>query len=100
MVNNWLNLMNLSKNDFNIDRDSIQLEKQKIIFNVFVEKRSFALRDLEKRINPDNLIYKYKNEEISPKDFRNYQNPIVLFKNLGGVNINPNEVLKDQINFK
>ena len=46
------------------------------------------------------MIYKYKNEEISPKDFRNYQNPIVLFKNLGGVNINPNEVLKDQINFK
>ena len=46
------------------------------------------------------MIYKYKNVEISPKDFRNYQNPIVLFKNLGGVNINPNEVLKDQINFK
>ena len=37
--------------------------------------------DLE-QINPDNLIYKYKNEEISPKDFRNYQNPTVLFHGL------------------
>ena len=43
------------------------------------------------------MIYKYKNEEISPKNVRN---PIELFKDLREVTINPNEVLKDQINFK
>ena len=43
------------------------------------------------------MIYKYKTVGISPKDFRNYQNPIELFKDLRK---NPNEVLQDQINFK
>ena len=54
---------------------------------------------LHKRINPDNLIYKYKTEVISPKDYSNYQNPIELFKDLRNGNKNPKEVLKDQINF-
>ena len=39
-------------------------------------------------------------EEMSRKCFRNYQNPIELFKDLTDGNINPKEVLKDQINFK
>ena len=41
-----------------------------------------------------------KMEEMSRKCFRNYQNPIELFKDLTDGNINPKEVLKDQINFK
>ena len=45
------------------------------------------------------MIYKYQTEGISPKDFGNYQNPIELFKDLRDGNINPKEVLKDQINF-
>ena len=56
--------------------------------------------NLEKKINPDNLIYKHKTEGISPKDFRNYQDPIKLFEDLRDDNINPEKVLKDQINFK
>ena len=55
---------------------------------------------LEKIINPNNLIYKYKTEGISPKDFRNYQETIKLFKYLKEGKLNPKEVLKDQINFK
>ena len=46
------------------------------------------------------MIYKYKTQGINPKDFRNYQNPIELLKDLKDGNINPKEVLKDQINFK
>ena len=69
-------------------------------FNELVEERSFGINDLEKRINPDNFTYKYKIEGISPKDFRNYQIPIELFKDLRDGNINPKEVLKDQINLK
>ena len=34
------------------------------------------------------------------KDFFNNQNPINLFINLRDGNINPREVIKDQINFK
>ena len=61
------------------------------------------LLDLEiqkKGVNPDNLIYKYKNEGKTPKDFRNHRNPVELFKDLRDGNINPNEVLKNLINLK
>ena len=57
-------------------------------------------QNLKGKINPNNLIDKYKAEEISPKDFSNYQNPIDYFINLRDGNINPKQVLKDQINFK
>ena len=56
--------------------------------------------NLEKKINSENLIYKYKTIGISPKYFSSYQNPIKLFKDLRDGNINPKEVLKDQRNFK
>ena len=45
-------------------------------------------------------IYKYKTEEISPKDFRNYQNPTELFNDLRVVmicgNINPKHIKKSK----
>ena len=74
--------------------------KNKKIFNKLVKKRSSEFRNFEKKINPDNLIYKYKTEKRSSKDFSNYQNPIKLFKGLRDGNANPKEVLKNQINFK
>ena len=62
----------LTKKDFNIDRDSIPLDEQREIFNELVREISPEFKHLEKRINPDSLIYKYNNEQISPTDFRNY----------------------------
>ena len=64
------------------------------MFNKLVEEKSSEFRNLEKRSNPDDLIQKHKT------DFRNYQNPIELFKDLRDGNINPRQVLRDQINFK
>ena len=46
------------------------------------------------------MIYIYKTEGISQKNFRIYQNPIELLKDLGDDNIYSKEELKDQINFK
>ena len=47
------------------------------------------------------MIHKYKPEGMSPNNFSNYQNQIHLFIDLRNIisNINPKEVLKDQINF-
>ena len=56
--------------------------------------------EFRKKINPDNLIYKYKTEGRSPKDFKNYQNLIDLFKSLRDGDVNLREVLKNQNNFK
>ena len=49
---------------------------------------------------PNNLMYKYKNEGRSLKDFRNYLNLTDLFINLKDGNVKPREVLKNQIDFK
>ena len=46
----------LAKKDFNINTDSIPFDEQKKIFNELIEERSSEFKDLEKRINPDNLI--------------------------------------------
>ena len=100
MENNLLKYNEFIKKDFNIDRDSIPIEVQKKWFNELVEERSSKFRSLERRINLDNLIYKYKTEGRSLKDFRNYQNPIELFKHLRGGNVNPKKVLKIRNNFK
>ena len=74
--------------------------KNKKIFNELIKDRSSEFWNLKKRINPDNLIYKKKTEGRSLKDFKNYQNPIKLFKDLRDDNVNPKELLKNQINFK
>ena len=59
----------------------------KWIFNELVEDRASEFKNLEKIIHPDNFIYKYKTEEKSLKDFRNYQYPIKLFKKLRDGNV-------------
>ena len=46
------------------------------------------------------MIYNKKTEARSLKDFRNYQNPFGLFKNSRDGNVNPREVLKNQIKIK
>ena len=59
----------LSKNDFDIDRDSTALEgqKKKKKINKLAEERSSGFRN---KSNIDNLICKYKTEGRSPKDLR------------------------------
>ena len=71
MENNWLKLMNLLKR-ISISTDIAYHLKNKKIFNELIRQRSSEFWNLAKRINSDNLIYKYKTEGISPKDFRNY----------------------------
>ena len=65
------------------------------MFNERVEKKSFKFQNLKEKINPNNLIYKFKTEGISPKDFSNYQNLIDLCINLRDGNINLREVSKN-----
>ena len=74
--------------------------QNKKIFNELIKDRSSEFWNLKKRINPDNLIYKKETEERSLKNFKNYQNPIKLFKDLRDDNVDPNEALKNQIHFK
>ena len=94
--------MNLLKNILILTEIVYHLKnkKKKKMFNELVEESYSEFRSSEKIINPENLIYTYKTERISRKDFINYQNSIELFKDFRDGNINPKEVLKYQINFK
>ena len=62
--------------------------KDKKIFNELVEEKSYIFQDLKEKINPNNLIYTYKIERRSPKDFSNYQN-IFIYKK---IKLNLNQV--------
>ena len=57
-----MNLVKLSKKDFDINKDGIPLEKQKEILNELVKEKCFEFQNLEGKINPNNLIYRYKTE--------------------------------------
>ena len=74
--------------------------KKKKTFNELVAEKSFEFQNLKEKGNLNNFIYRYKTEGISRKDFNDYQNLIDFFINLRDGNINPTELLKDQINFK
>ena len=58
----------ISGNDFNIDRDNVSLEKQKEVFNELLKERASELNVMDDKINPNNLVYKFKNEN-SLEDF-------------------------------
>ena len=73
---------------------------KKKIFNELFGERFSEFYNFKKIIDPENLIYQYKSEESSPKDFTNYQKPIDLLQKLRDGIVNPKEVIKDQINFK
>ena len=69
-------------------------------FNKLVEEKYYEFQHLKEKINPNNLIYNYKTEGKISTDFSDYQNPIDIFINLSDGNVNPREVLKNQIDFK
>ena len=95
MENNWLNLINRLKRIL-ISKEIVyhMKNKKKYLINL-LEKDLLNFIFQKKRINTNNLIYKYKTEGMSPKDFGNYQNPIDLFKSLRDGNANPKEVLQN-----
>ena len=95
----WLNLMNLLKKII-ISIEIVYHLINKKIFNKFVEEKSYEFQNLKEKINHENLIYNYKTEGKSPKEFSDYQNLIDLFITLRNGNVNPREVLKNQNYFK
>ena len=88
--------MNLFKK-VSISTETAYHLKNKKILNEIVEKRSSDIKKLEKIVNSDNQIYKYKTEGRSPKDLRNYQHPVQLLKSLKDGKVNPREVLKAKL---
>ena len=100
MGNNWLYLINLLKSISISKKLVCHLKNKNKIFNKLSEEKSFQFQNSKEKINPDNLLYRYKTEGITLKYFSKYQIPLGLFINLRDGNIYPREILKDQINLK
>ena len=86
MENNWLNLMNLLKRILISTKVAYYLKK-KYFMNLL--QKGLLNSKIQKRVNPDNLIYKYETEG------RVFKNSLGFFKNLTNGNINPREIIKN-----
>ena len=71
-----------AKHDFNIDRSGASHEKQKEVFNRFVNERALQYTDIKDKIDPKKLVYKFSRSENLPKGFGNYQMPLKLLGDL------------------
>ena len=100
MVNNWLYLINLLKRISISKKLVCHLKNKNKILKELSEEKSFQFQNSKEKINPNNLLYRYKTEGITLKHFSKYQIPLGLFINLRDGNIYPREILKDQINLK
>ena len=73
MGKNWLKLMNLLKKILiYTERVYHLMNRKKYLIDLL--KKSLMNLIIKKKINPNNLIYEFENEEETPKDFSNYQN--------------------------
>ena len=90
----------IGKNDFNIDRSGVLLDKQKEIFNDLVRERALEFSDIKDKIDPNNPVYVYSTGKRNPKGFGNYQMPLKLFEDLRDGEIDPKEILKNQARLK
>ena len=75
MGSKLLSVMRLrAKNDFNIDRSGVSLDKQKKKrIKELVRERALDLSDIKDKIDSNNLVYLYSTGKNNPKDFGNYQ---------------------------
>ena len=51
------------------DEDSPLISKQKEIFNKLADERLEEITELEKNVNPDNFIYRYKGHTADAKRY-------------------------------
>ena len=65
------------KKDASDDEDIPQISKQKELFNDVADKRLNEISELGERVNPDDLIYRYRGN-TSNKEFNKYDNALDL----------------------
>ena len=81
------------------DEDSPLISKQKEIFNELADKRLNEITELDKKVNLDDLVYRYKGKSPDVK-FDKYDNSIDLFNKILDGEIKPSDAENDQIKFK
>ena len=81
------------------DEDSLLISKQKEIFNELGDKRLNEITELDKKVNHDDLIYRYKSR-ISDEEFDKCDNALDLINQIKNCEIKPAEAKNYQAHFK
>ena len=84
---------------FNDDEDSRLISNEKEIFNKLVDERHDEITRLDGKVNPDNLIYRYKGKTTDTK-FDKFDNAFNLFDKISNGKIKLAAEKNDQIKFK
>ena len=80
-------------------RYSIYLKKNNKIFNELVDERREKITDLDKKVNSDDLIYRYKGNTADVK-FDEFDNALNLINKIQNGEINLADVINNQEKFK
>ena len=75
------------------------ISKQKEIFNKFADERLDEITELDKKVNLDNLIYKYKGPTVDAK-FDEFDNALNLLDKIREGEVSVVVAKNDQIAFK
>ena len=81
------------------DKDSPLISKQKEIFNKLVDKRTDEITILNKKVNPDDLIYRYKGFNADAK-FNEFDNAFSLLDKIRDGKVSLANAKIDQAEFK
>ena len=81
------------------DEDSPLTSKKKEIFNELVDKRLNEINELHKKVNFDDLVYRYKGKNPDEK-FDKYDNALGLINKIKNGEIKLDRAKNDQIRFK
>ena len=81
------------------DNDTPFISKQKEIFNELADERLKEISELDKKVNLDDLIYKYKGNTRN-EEFNKYDNALDLIDKIRKGEIKLAEVRNNQNNFK
>ena len=89
----------IKKFDYN-DKDSSLVSKQKEIFNELVDKRLDEITELDKNVNRNDIVYRYKKKESPDEKFDKYENALNLVDRIRNGQIKLSDAKNDQEIFK
>ena len=88
----------VKKYDYDAE-DTTFISKQKEIFNELVDERHEKITDLDKKVNSDDLIYRYKSTTADVK-FDEFDNALNIINKIQNVEIDLADVKNNQEKFK
>ena len=91
-------LKTITKYDYDAE-DTTFISKQKEIFNELVDERREKITDLDKKVNSNDLIYRYKGNTADVK-FDEFDNALDIIDKIGDGKIDLADVKSNQEKFK